>query len=112
MAEMTIDAILEAYDETIANYEKALANYEKALNSEQFSIVRCHLEKRCEIFVAGRDALREKQEWNSFKPLTCKGCKEQGKWENEFANGYECPCIYCKRMCADLYCDEAERSAE
>jgi hypothetical protein len=34
---------------------------------------------------------------------TCTGCKHSGRFENEFENGYPCPCIICKRRTRDHY---------
>lgn len=35
--------------------------------------------------------------------LSCKGCKHDGQFENEFEYGYPCPCIRCKRRAIDNY---------
>lgn len=34
---------------------------------------------------------------------TCKGCKQQGAWDNEIELGYNCPCMGCKRNFPDCY---------
>jgi hypothetical protein len=35
--------------------------------------------------------------------LSCKGCKNDGQFEDEFEYGYPCPCIRCKRRARDNY---------
>lgn len=42
-----------------------------------------------------------KESENSLK--TCDGCKHNGMWENEFWNGYNCPCTRCIRRMGDNY---------
>ena len=37
------------------------------------------------------------------EPLTCEGCAEIGKWENEYEYGYPSPCTRCKRRAWDNY---------
>lgn len=37
------------------------------------------------------------------EPLTCEGCAELGKWENEYEYGYPSPCTCCKRRACDNY---------
>ena len=35
--------------------------------------------------------------------LTCDGCAEIGKWENEYEYSYPSPCTLCKRRAWDNY---------
>ena len=32
---------------------------------------------------------------------TCDGCKHQGQWEQEYEQGYNCPCLRCSRRAVD-----------
>ena len=41
--------------------------------------------------------------------LTCEGCAELGKWENEYEYGFPSPCTGCKRRAYDNYCLPPER---
>lgn len=41
--------------------------------------------------------------------LTCEGCAELGRWENEYEYGYPSPCTYCKRRACDNYRRPPER---
>ena len=47
----------------------------------------------------GIDEIREKMIKNlpSAEPerKTCEGCKHKEQWENEYENGYSCPCVRC-----------------
>ena len=43
------------------------------------------------------------------KPLTCKGCINYGKYENEREYGYPSPCTVCKRICTDNYAHKPEQ---
>lgn len=40
--------------------------------------------------------------------MSCKGCKDDGKWENEFGYGYPCLCLRCVRRAEDYYEEEGE----
>ena len=44
--------------------------------------------------------------------LTCEGCAEIGKWENENEYGYPSPCTRCKRRACDNYRRPPERQEE
>lgn len=44
------------------------------------------------------------------EPLTCDGCKNDGKWESEYEYGYPSPCTYCKRRASDNYARKPEGS--
>ena len=33
--------------------------------------------------------------------MSCEGCIHEGKWENEYENGYSSPCTKCKRRALD-----------
>ena len=43
------------------------------------------------------------------EPLTCEGCAEIGKWENEYECGYPSPRTRCKRRACDNYRRPPER---
>ena len=46
------------------------------------------------------------------EPLTCEGCAEIGKWENEYEYGYPSPCTHCKRRACDNYRRPPERQED
>ena len=46
------------------------------------------------------------------EPLTCEGCAEIGKWENEYEYGYPSPCTRCKRRTCDNYRRPPERQED
>ena len=48
----------------------------------------------------------------SNEPLTCEGCAEIGKWENEYEYGYPSPCACCKRRACDNYRRPPERQED
>jgi hypothetical protein len=52
---------------------------------------------------AGLEALRHMEGGNNPQPLTCDGCAHYGNWEDELEEGYNSPCITCKRRASDNY---------
>ena len=46
------------------------------------------------------------------EPLTCEGCAELGKWENEYEYGFPSPCTHCKRRACDNYHRQPERQED
>ena len=53
------------------------------------------------LFDAAKDAISALTPPN--EPLSCEGCAEIGKWENEYEYGYSSPCTLCKRRAGDNY---------
>ena len=60
-----------------------------------------------DILEAGQPTLTPPNE-----PLTCEGCAEIGKWENEYEYGYPSPCTRCKRRTCDNYRRPPERQED
>ena len=82
----------------------------------------CYIIESGEYFWGGVDSAEERNNLEVARvdtptitppnePLTCEGCAEIGKWENEYEYGYPSPCTRCKRRAWDNYRRQPEGEA-